>query len=294
MATITANFRKKFYNLSIAGILITFGIITFIPFYYVAMTSFSDPDLIREGVLLLTPQRPTWDAYRMILSNIRFLNCFKVTVLRTIFGTILDLTLQCSLAYALSRRYLPGRKFFMKMLIFAMLFNGGIIPTYLVVKATGLVNTFWSLLIPNAISTWNVILMRTFFENIPDSLEEAAKIDGANDFYIFTRIILPLSKPILATIGLFCAVKHWNSFMDAVIYLSSYNFQVLQVFLRDMVVQMEALNLLGDQVQISQFNVNSLSLRSAAIFTATVPIIIVYPFIQKYFTKGLMVGAIKG
>jgi putative aldouronate transport system permease protein len=175
-----------------------------------------------------------------------------------------------------------------------MLFNGGIIPTYLVVKGTGLVNTFWALIIPGSISTWNVILLRTFFENIPESLEEAAKIDGANDFYIFTRIILPLSKPVLATIGLFCAVKHWNSFMDAVIYLSSYKLQVLQVFLRDMVVQMEALNLLGDQVVISDFNVNSLSLRSAAIVTATIPIILIYPFIQKYFTKGMMVGAIKG
>ncbi|MGD9155562.1 MAG: carbohydrate ABC transporter permease [Bacillota bacterium] len=294
MAEIAEYNRKKLYHLLIAATLITFGIITFVPFYYVAMTSFSDPDLIREGVLLLTPKQPTLDAYRMILTNIRFLNCFKVTVLRTVFGTFLGLALQCSLAYALSRRYLPGRKFFMKMIIFAMLFNGGIIPTYLVVKATGLVNTFWALIIPNAISTWNVILMRTFFENIPVSLEEAAKIDGANDLFVFTRIVLPLSKPVLATIGLFCAVKHWNSFMDAVIYLSSYQFQVLQVFLRDMIVQMEALNLLGDQVAISDFNVNSLSLRSAAIFTATIPIILVYPFIQKYFTKGLMVGAIKG
>ncbi len=282
------------FNFVIGGVLICFAVLTFVPFYYVMMTSFSDPDLVREGVLLLTPKGFTWDAYQMIFSNSRFQGCFQVTVWRTILGTIFDLAAQCALAYALSRRYLPGRKFFMKFVIVAMLFNGGIIPTYLVVRATGLLDTIWALIIPGMISTWNVILLRTFFENIPDSLEESAKIDGANDIYIFTRIILPLSKPALATIGLFCAVKHWNSFMDAAIYLTSYKLQVLQVFLRDMVVQMEAMNLLGDQVVLSEFNVNSLSLRSAAIFAATLPIIVVYPFIQKHFTKGLMVGAIKG
>ncbi len=281
-------------NWVIGGFLSLLAVLTFVPFYYVIVTSLSDPDKIREGVIMLLPQGFTTDSYKMIMSNTRFLGCFKITVIRTVFGTLLDLIFQCALAYGLSRRYLPGRKFFMKFVIVAMLFNGGIIPTYLVVKATGLLDSIWALLIPGLISTWNVILLRTFFENIPDSLEESAKIDGANDLYIFTRIILPLSKPAIATIGLFCAVKHWNSFTDAVIYLTSYKFQVLQVFLRDMVVQMETMNLLGDQISLAQFNANSLSLRAAAIFIATVPILAVYPFIQKHFTKGLMVGAIKG
>ena len=282
------------YNIIIGGLLIIFAIASFIPFYYVIVTSISDPNLIREGQVMLFPRGFSVEAYTMIFTNAKFLSCFRVTVIRTILGTLLNLLLQCTFAYALSRKYLPGRKFFTKFIIVSMLFNGGIIPTYLVVRATGLLDTIWALIIPGAVNTWNVIILRSFFENIPDSLEESAKIDGANDVGIFFKIILPLSKPAVATIGLFCAVGHWNSFMDAVIYLTSYRFQVLQVFLRDMVVQLEMMALLGDQSYISDFNVTSLSLRTAAIIAATLPIVLVYPFVQKHFTKGIMIGAIKG
>lgn len=280
------------YNIIIGFILVVFAMITFTPFYYVIMTSLTDPSLAREGQLSLLPKGFTLEAYKMILDNVKFISCFKVTVLRTVLGTTINLLLQSSLAYALSRKYLPGRKFFMLYIIFTMLFNGGIIPTYIVVKNTGLIDTIWALIIPGAISTWNVILLRSFFESIPDSLEESAKIDGANDIHIFYKIIIPLSKPAIFTIGLFAAVGHWNAFMDAVIYLTSYKLQVLQIFLRDMVVQLEAAALLGDQTMLP--NVSSLSLRCTSILVASLPIILVYPFIQKHFMKGIMLGAVKG
>ncbi|MDF2922212.1 MAG: binding-protein-dependent transport system inner rane component [Paenibacillaceae bacterium] len=279
-------------NALIGFILILFSLFTFMPFYYVILTSLSDPQLIKEGQLLLWPKGFDFHAYQVILQNERFISSFMNTVTRTVLGLAVNLALQLTFAYALSKKYLPGQKFFMLYIVITMLFNGGIIPTYLIVRATGLIDTIWSLIIPAAISTWNVILLKSFFENIPESLEESAKIDGANDLTVFWRIFLPLSTASVATIGLFIAVQHWNTYMDAVIYINSAHKQVLQIFLRDMVVQMEMATILGDMGALAQ--TSSLSVRTASIFLVALPIILVYPFIQKYFTKGVMLGAVKG
>jgi len=279
-------------NAAIGTILVIFAFLTFMPFYYVILTSISEPHLIKEGELLLWPKGFDLTAYRIILNNDRFLDAFANTVLRTVLGLTVNLSLQLSFAYALSKPYLPGRKFFMICIIITMLFNGGIVPTYLIVKGTGLIDTIWALVIPSAISTWNVILLRSFFENIPVDLEESAKIDGANDLTIFIRIYLPLSLASVATIGLFVAVHHWNTYMDAVIYINSANLQVLQTFLRDMVVQLEMASILGDMGILNE--TTSLSVRTASIFLVALPIIVVYPFIQRYFIKGVMLGAVKG
>ncbi|MCU6708420.1 carbohydrate ABC transporter permease [Paenibacillus sp. J5C_2022] len=269
-----------------------FSIASFIPFYYVIVASFSNPDLVEEGKLMLFPKGFTIDAYVEILKNDKFINSFIVTIERTLLGTVLNLALQLTIAYSLSKSYLPGRRLFLIFIIITLLFNGGIVPTYLIVKNTGLIDTIWALVIPSAISTWNVILLRSFFESVPSSLEESARTDGANDIYIFWRIYLPLSLPAVSTIGLFIAVNHWNSFMDAVIYLNSYDLQVLQVYLRDMVVRQEVQALLGDST--FDGNVSSLSLRTASIFLSALPVLLLYPFIQKYFIKGVMIGAVKG
>jgi putative aldouronate transport system permease protein len=274
-------------------VLILFGLVTFIPFYYVLVASLSNPDLISDGELMLLPRGFTLEAYKTLLLNDKFLSAFYVTLTRTTLGTFVNLILQCSFAYSLSKKYLPGRKFFMLFIIVTLVFNGGIIPTYLIVKATGLIDTIWALIIPGAISTWNIILLRSFFENVPESLEESARIDGANDIYILIKIILPLSMPAIATIALFSAVGHWNSFLDAVIYTNSPKLQVLQIFLRNMVVQLQNIMANGDSVAINK-GVSSLTLRSAAIFASSLPIIMVYPFIQKHFMKGVMLGAVKG
>ncbi|MCZ8516124.1 carbohydrate ABC transporter permease [Paenibacillus filicis] len=285
--------KTNIYNVLIYTVLLLFGLITFVPFYYVLVASLSNPDLISEGELMLLPRGFTLEAYNTLLLNDKFLGALYMTVTRTILGTLVNLILQCAFAYSLSKKYLPGRKFFMLFIIITMMFNGGIIPTYLIVKATGLIDTIWALIIPGAISTWNVILLRSFFENVPESLEESARMDGANDIYILIRIIFPLSMPVIATIALFSAVGHWNSFLDAVIYTNSPSLQVLQIFLRNMVVQMQNIMANGDAIAVNK-GVSSLTLRSAAIFTSSLPIILVYPLIQKHFTKGVMLGAVKG
>ncbi|TVY08859.1 carbohydrate ABC transporter permease [Paenibacillus cremeus] len=279
-------------NVWIGGLLILFALMTFLPFYYVMCASVSDSNLISEGQLLLYPKGFNLKAYSMIFQNNTFINAFLVTVTRTLLGIVINLALQLCLAFALSRTYLPGRKIFMLYIIITMMFHGGIIPTFLIVKGTGMIDTIWALVIPAAISTWNVILLRTFFENVPDSLEESAKMDGANDLTVFVRIYLPLSLPAVMTIGLFIAVTHWNSFTDAVIYINSQELQVLQIFLRNMVIHLDMATQLGDLTAMK--DVSSLSLRAASIFLASLPIIIVYPFIQKFFIKGVMVGAVKG
>jgi putative aldouronate transport system permease protein len=279
-------------NVWIGTVLIVFALFTFLPFYYVMLASVSDSNLIKEGELMLWPKGFNLKAYSLIVDNALFLHSFAVTVLRTVLGLAVNLLLQLTIAYALSRSYLPGRRIFMIYIIITMMFNGGIIPTFLIVKATGLIDTIWALVIPSAISTWNVILLRTFFENVPDSLEESAKMDGANDLYIFAKIYVPLSLPAIMTIGLFIAVHHWNAFMDAVIYTNSVDLKVLQLFLRDMVIQMEMAALMGDMSAMSE--ISSLSIRTASIFLASLPIIAVYPFIQRFFVKGVMVGAVKG
>ncbi|WP_159880988.1 carbohydrate ABC transporter permease [Paenibacillus puerhi] len=279
-------------NFAIGSILVAFALITFMPFYYVMLTSISDPQLLKEGELLLWPKGFDLKAYQIILDNQRFLTAFVNTIQRTVLGVTINLALSLSFAYVLSKRYLPGHKLFMLYIIVTMLFNGGIIPTYLIVKGTGLIDTIWALVIPSAISTWNVILLKSFFENVPDSMEESAKIDGANDWTIFFKIYLPLSTASIATIGLFIAVHHWNTYMDAVVYINSPKLHVLQIFLRDMVVQLEMATVLGDMGAIAE--TSSLSVRTASIFLVALPVIIVYPFIQKYFVKGVMLGAVKG
>jgi len=298
MSTIQANragiYGQKGYNFNflIGGFLVLFAVITFIPFYTVIMASISDPKLVRTGEILLAPRGFTSTAYFTILKDAKFARAFTTTVTRTLFGTFINLALQATIAYVLSRRYLPGRKTLMIFVLIPMLFNAGIIPNFLLVRDLKIINTLWALLLPNAISTWNVIVLKSFFENIPDSLEEAAKIDGANDILIFFKIVLPLSTAALATITLFCAVTHWNAFMDAVIYLPGGKIAVLQLFLRDLILQFSNIFLMGDSVIPD--DLSSLSLRSAAVIVSTIPIIVVYPSIQKHFMKGIMLGAIKG
>src|SRR5690625_3881912 len=187
--------RLSVANIIIGVILFIFAVLTFMPVYYVVVASISDPHQIREGQLMLFPKGFDLSAYKIMIENAQFLTAFFNTISRTVLGLIINMALQLTIAYALSKHYLPGRRFFMVYIIITMMFNGGIIPTYMIVNGTGLTDTIWALVIPNAISTWNVILLRSFFENVPESLEESAKLDGANDISIFLRIYLPLSLP---------------------------------------------------------------------------------------------------
>lgn len=265
--------------------------ICILPFYYVAVVSISDPALVKEGRVTLLPQGFSLKSYEIVLAQNKFFNAFQVSLLRTVVGLAVSLTLQCTMAYALSRKYLRARKYFILFVVFTILFNAGMIPTYMVVRYTGIMNTFWSLIIPDAISAWNVLILVSFFATIPDAIEESAKMDGANDMQIFARLIVPLSMPAVSTIALFVAVHHWNSLMDGIMYINSTSLKPLQVYLMELVMRSE---INGMDANLGEQALPALSIQTAAIFSATLPILLVYPFVQKYFTRGIMLGAIKG
>ena len=194
-----------------------FAVLCFVPFYYIFIVSISDPDKVREGAMILYPQGFSLEAYEVTLTHARFYSSLKVSVIRTLVGTALGVVFSSALAYAVSRPYLRGRKWLTLFLIFTMLFKGGMIPTYLVVRYTGLIDTIWALIIPNMINTFNVIVLINFFRAVPAELEESAKMDGANDIIIFIRLMIPFSMPSIATITLFIAVYHWNALTDGIL-----------------------------------------------------------------------------
>ena len=241
--------------------------------------------------MILYPQGFSLEAYEVTLSHARFYSSLKVSVIRTLAGTALGVVFSSALAYAVSRPYLRGRKWLTLFLIFTMLFNGGMIPTYLVVRYTGLIDTIWALIIPNMINTFNVIVLINFFRAVPAELEESAKIDGANDLVIFLRLMIPVAMPAIATITLFIAVYHWNALMDGILYINTSTKKPLQVYLNDIVAAGQTQDMFQDA---SARWMPTMSLKSATIFASTLPILIVYPFLQKYFVKGVMVGSVKG
>ena len=273
------------------AVMTLFAILCFFPFYYIFIVSISDPDQVREGTMILYPQGFSLEAYEVTLSHARFYSSLKVSVIRTLAGTALGGVFSRALAYAVSRPYLRGRKWLTLFLIFTMLFNGGMIPTYLVVRYTGLIDTIWALIIPNMINTFNVIVLINFFRAVPAELEESAKIDGANDLVIFLRLMIPVAMPAIATITLFIAVYHWNALMDGILYINTSTKKPLQVYLNDIVAAGQTQDMFQDA---SARWMPTMSLKSATIFASTLPILIVYPFLQKYFVKGVMVGSVKG
>ncbi|GGH85886.1 putative aldouronate transport system permease protein [Pullulanibacillus pueri] len=288
--------EDRVFNIVIYTIAAVLIIIVLYPLIFVLSASFSDPNQIINGGLWLLPKGFTLDAYTKVFHDADIWNSYKNTVLYTTVGTIINIILTTLIAYPLSRRDLPGRNLFMIIITFTMFFQGGIIPTYLIVQNLGMVNTFWAMVIPNAIATYNVIVMRTFFQtSIPWELQEAAQIDGCTNFKLFLKVILPLSKPIIAVMVLFYAVGHWNSFFDALIYLQDDTLYPLQLVLREILIQNQAAYLdelgsfgMADQALLAE------SMKYAIIIIASLPVLILYPFIQRHFVKGVMIGSIKG
>ena len=272
-------------------LLIFAAFICIVPFWYVFTVSFSDPLLAREGIVSLLPKGFSIGAYRIIFRQNRFFNALKISLIRTVFGGFINLVFQTFFAYGLSHRNLPGQKVLKLMVVFTMLFNGGMIPTYMIVRYTGILDSIWALIIPNAISTWNVIILMSFFNSLPAEINESAYIDGAGDFTIFIKLVVPLSIPGIAVVSLYIAVTHWNSLMDAVLYINKTNYKPLQTYLMEMGVNSQMEDVMST---MDGLNTSTLSIQTAAIFASTVPILLVYPFIQRFFVKGLMIGAIKG
>lgn len=275
------------------GFVMTFiCIITLYPFLYVAAVSLSSPIFVAQGKVGIIPLGFTTQAYEKVFRYPMIGRAYFNTVYYTVLGTAINLLMTIFAAYPLSRKSFVGRKLFNMMIFFPVIFSGGMIPTYLIVNGLRMRNTVWALVIPGAISGFNAIIMRTFFESIPAELEESAKIDGASHMQILTKITLPLSLPSIATIGLFYAVGHWNSFFPAMLYLSEPEKQPIQIVLRNIVIMNQTETVMGtvedDKAQVGE------TIRHATIMVATLPILFVYPFIQKYFVHGVMIGAVKG
>lgn len=261
-----------------------------LPFIHIAAKSVSQEAYVMAKKVTLWPLGFNLDAYEYIFGMSNTLRSFLNSVFVTVVGTFISMLLSVMAAYPLSRSKVPFVNYLIFFYVFTMYFHGGMIPTYLVVKTLGLTNTLWALILPLSIIPYNLILLLNFFRGIPDSMEESARIDGASYFKILFRIYIPLAKPAIATISMFYAVRYWNDFFQALIYITDRKLYPLQLFLRDIVVEGVEMAELGDV-----FNATSPeSVKAAIIMFAMVPILLVYPFVQKYFVKGIMIGAVKG
>jgi len=271
-------------------------IVMLYPFLYAVFASVSNPaKLILHKGLLLSPIKPlSFDAYLAVFKDQRILNGYKNTIIYLCLGTMINMVFTSMAAYTLSIKSLMLRNPIMFAITFTMLFSGGMIPTYIQVYNLKMVNTLWAIVLPTAVNTMNLIIMRTYFQGIPESLRESAKIDGANDILIFVRIILPLSVPVLAVMILYYGVFHWNSWLPAAIYLRTPGKYPLQIVLRDILIQNSTDLMMGGGATGSEQYSISETLKYATIIVSTVPILLIYPFLQKHFTKGIMIGAIKG
>lgn len=274
-------------------------VITLYPVLHLMALSLSSSSAVSKNLVSIWPKEFTLQAYRKILATGTLVKSFKNSVIYTALGTVINMLLTSTMAYALSKARLPLRSFFTKLVLLTMYFSGGIIPTFLLINSLGMYDTIWALVMPSAISTYNLIVLRSFYAAMPLELEEAAYLDGASDLGIFFRIVLPLSKAGLATIALFYLVGHWNSYYSAMIYLKTAEKYPLQLVLRSIVIEGQMANELAAAGQAAaaetmtgQVSVNSI--KYATLFISIVPMMIIYPFIQKYFVKGVMIGSLKG
>jgi len=283
-------FASRMFDFFNVLLLAAVALLMLLPFLHVVMGSFTTTEELARKPFVLIPTEFTLDAYRYILSTNTIFRALAVSIGITLAGTLISMILTSFMAYGLTRRDLDGRKTINLMIVFTMLFNGGMIPTFLVVKNLGLIDTYMAMILPSAISAFNLIILRSFFQGLPDGLEESAKIDGCGDFGILFKIVLPLSLPSLATISLFYAVTYWNTYLSAILYIDSAHMWPIQVWLRQVVVLASGL----DGSTTEDVPPPDQAVKMAVIIVATIPIMLVYPFLQKHFAKGALLGSIKG
>lgn len=271
-------------------------VIVLYPLYFVLLASFSSPEAVLRGEVWLWPVNPTVIGYERIIQNEEVWTGYANTFLYTALGTAINLIMTVLAAYPLSRKDFAGKHVITVFIVFTMFFSGGLVPTYLLIKSLGMLNTVWSMVIPGAVSVWYILIMRTFFQtSIPYEVQEAAAIDGCSATQTLIRVVLPMSMPILAVMVLFYCVGHWNAFFQALIYLSERSKYPLQLFLREILLQDQMQDMVktgGDTLVQSVLETESV--KYAMVIVANLPVLVLYPFLQKYFVKGVVVGAIKG
>ncbi|MEC1679510.1 carbohydrate ABC transporter permease [Bacillus mojavensis] len=268
------------------------GAITILPFLYIIAGSFATEAELAQRSFFIFPETFTLDAYRYVFSTPTFIRSMGVSIFITVVGTAVQLFFTFTMAYPLAKRHVKGRNLLLNLVIFSMLFSGGMIPTYLVVKSLGLLDSYWALILPMAINPFNLIIIKNFFQQLPRELEESAKIDGCSEIGVFWRIALPLSKPVIATFALFYAVGIWNDFFHALLYINDSAKWPLQMVLRQVTILSDLTATNGDTMQNTIPPEQGIKL--AVIVIATIPILAVYPFLQKHFAKGMLIGSVKG
>jgi putative aldouronate transport system permease protein len=269
-------------------------LIVLVPLVYVVLASFMDPTVLLNKGISFNFSDWSFKGYQLILSNDSMLRGFLNSILYSVGFAIVTVVVCIFAAYPLAVNGFVGKNFFMTLFIITMFFGGGLIPTYLVVKDLGMLNTPWAILIPGAVNVWNIILARTYFKSIPYELHEAAKVDGASDLLIFFKIVLPLSKPIIFVLAMYAFVGQWNSYFDAMIYLEDPNLHPLQLVLRSILIQNQAgPGMISDQQAMAELKKLSEMIKYSSIVISSLPLIVMYPFFQKYFEKGVMVGSLK-
>lgn len=271
-------------------------VITIYPFWHVVMYSLSDSHASMSGGIFLWPREFSLLSYQQLLSTKQLYICYRNSLLKTLIGTGISLLLTALTAYPLSLPRFKGRGFFSLMIFFTMLFNGGMIPTYLLIRDLHMLDTFWVYVLPAAMSAYNMFILRNFFQSIPPSLEESALLDGANPFQVLFHIVLPLSGPALAALAMFYGVALWNGYMDNVLYVNDSNLQLLQNFLRQLIAAAGAKSgTVSEMADVSAASrLTEETVKMTVITVSVIPVLIVYPFLQKYYTKGVMVGSVKG
>jgi putative aldouronate transport system permease protein len=266
------------------------------PLYYIVIASLSNPDLVNSGQVWLFPRDITLTGYETLFQTDIIWLGYKNTIIYTVLGTLINMVLTIPAAYALSRKDFKGRNFIMIMITITMFFSGGIIPRFLIIKNLGILNTIWCMVLPGGVAAWNLIVSRTFFQSsIPDSLLDASRMDGCGNGRFFLQIVLPLSSAIIAVMILFYAVFHWNAFFDALMFLRDESKYPLQLILRDILISAEMdASMFDNMDELVEMMKTADLLRYVVIIASSIPVLILYPFIQKYFVKGVMIGAIKG
>jgi putative aldouronate transport system permease protein len=288
-------YNDRLADMLIYAVLTILTALSIFPILHVLSVSLSDPNEVARSGLMLWPKGFTLESYRFVFKGPALMRSFGVTIFITVVGTTINLILTTSAAYVLARADLPGVSVLTIFVVITMVFSAGIIPGYMLVRSLGLINSVWAMIIPGAVSAFNLILMRNFIQQLPDSILESARLDGASELRILLQIVVPLSLPALATIGLFYAVAHWNEFFRGIFYIVDSSKWPLQVLLRSIVIEAD-LNELGmtNQDLYGRLQVNQLTIRAATVMATVVPIALVYPFLQRYFVKGVVLGAEKG
>ncbi|GIN74459.1 sugar ABC transporter permease [Bacillus sp. J14TS2] len=292
------NVSDKTFDLINKILVVFLTVVIVYPLIFVISASISDPAAVSTGKMWLWPVDITFAGYQRVFQNDAIWLGYRNTIFYTIIGTIIHLIVLLPCAYALSRKEVMGKKYILWIILFTMMFNGGLIPTYLVIKTLGMVDTIWAIVIPGVVGAWSILVARTFFQQtIPDQLVEAAKIDGASDYYIFGKVVIPLSMPIIAVMALFHAVSLWNQYFTALIYLSDEKLYPLQLILRQILVVAQISQEGGGgpgEIESLVEQVKTASLvKYAVIMVSSLPLLIVYPFLQRFFVQGVLIGSVK-